>query len=84
VTSILDFLTELWHNHPQVFYIFGGWYVYNCAVQALPKPSTTAGAGYIWLYNFSQGLASNWGLVLKTVQDRRWQKSVDAENGATK
>ena len=68
--EILDFIKELWHNHPQVFYLALGWYVYSAAVQAMPPPKPDE-RGYSWLYNFCQGLGSNWRAIAAVLKAKR-------------
>lgn len=41
-------------------------FVYNSAVQALPKPEG-CGKVYLFVYGFLHALAANWGLVSKAV-----------------
>jgi len=84
MTGIFDFLKEMWQNHPQVFYLFAAWYIYTCAVQALPKPDPANDKFYRWFYEFLHSLAGNWGLIVKAVQDRRWQKALEGDNEKTK
>jgi hypothetical protein len=45
-------------------------FVYNSAVQALPKPEA-CGKFYLFLYGFLHALAANWGLVSKAVDKNK-------------
>lgn len=38
------------------------WYVYNSAIQALPRPTETSRAWYVWMYSFTHLLAGNLAL----------------------
>lgn len=41
------------------------YWVFNAAIQALPKPSDASKVAYVWVYNFTHGLAGNIALLGK-------------------
>ena len=45
------------------------YYVFNCAVQALPSPTVDDRWTYRWLYGWSHTLAGNVGLVQKRLKN---------------
>lgn len=61
----LNLIPELWGHHRHVLYLVAGWYVFNCAVQAMPKPNGIHGLLYAWIFAFLQGVAGNIGLLAK-------------------
>lgn len=50
-------------NHDIPLWVLVAWLVYSAAVQALPRPDSTAPGWYVWLYGFAHILAANVALA---------------------
>lgn len=50
-------------NHDIPVWVLLAWLIYSAAVQALPRPDTTAPVWYVWLYGFLHILAANVALA---------------------
>lgn len=71
MTDALKLFTEIWQHHRHIVYLLAGWYLFNCAVQAMPKPNGVHGGWYAWLHGTLHGIAGNWRLILKVLRDRK-------------
>jgi hypothetical protein len=63
LAGLLDQIDAVGHKYP--FVMLGAYYVWCSAVQAMPTPTESSGAGYRWLFGFAHTLAANFGLVGK-------------------
>lgn len=46
-------------------------WIWNAAVQSMPRPTPTDSKRYIWAFNFAHGLAGNTGLLKKVHESLR-------------
>lgn len=57
-------LLDILYNHSTIIGIVAFW-VFSAAVSAMPAPTTTSSASYLWAFNFLHTIAGNlttaWG-----------------------
>lgn len=62
----IGFLITLYREHPEVFYVAAGLWLFNALIQKLPEPDLVAPSKfYVWFYNTVHWIGANIELVKK-------------------